>query len=79
MNWLGKMIGLPPGFLFSNEHRGGGCIQTSGSESTFMAVLSAKSKKLAIIKSTEKPKHYDEGKIISNFVAYSSCSYTKYD
>ncbi|CAH1788310.1 unnamed protein product [Owenia fusiformis] len=44
MDWLGKMIGLPKEFLHSNEQTmGGGAIQTTASESTFVALLAARS------------------------------------
>ncbi|XP_041356039.1 histidine decarboxylase-like isoform X2 [Gigantopelta aegis] len=44
MDWLGKMIGLPTEFLHSNEQTmGGGVIQTTSSDATFVSVLAARS------------------------------------
>uniref|UniRef100_T1IZJ4 Histidine decarboxylase n=1 Tax=Strigamia maritima TaxID=126957 RepID=T1IZJ4_STRMM len=43
MCWLGKMIGLPEEFLHSQPNSpGGGVIQTTASESTFIALLAAR-------------------------------------
>ena len=37
MDWLGKMIGLPEEFLHTKPHSpGGGVIQTTCSEATFV-------------------------------------------
>ena len=43
MDWLGKMIGLPDDFLHSKPHSlGGGVIQTTASESTFVCLLAGR-------------------------------------
>ncbi|XP_045472271.1 aromatic-L-amino-acid decarboxylase-like [Harmonia axyridis] len=42
MDWLVKMMGLPEYFLNSFDGLGGGCIQNSASESTLLALLTAK-------------------------------------
>ncbi|XP_064116167.1 histidine decarboxylase-like [Macrobrachium nipponense] len=43
MDWLAKMIDLPEHFLHSNkESHGGGVIQTTASEATFVSVLAAR-------------------------------------
>lgn len=65
------MIGLPDAFLFSRKHHGGGSILSSGSESTFMALLGAKSKKIAGLK--VKDSLQDDGVISTRFVGYCSC------
>lgn len=70
VNWLGKMIGLPAGFLFSSDSQGGGCILASGSESTFMALLSAKTKKISILKTNDPS--LDHCAIQSKLIAYCS-------
>lgn len=55
MDWLGKMLGMPSCFLHGDRHSrsmGGGCIQTTASECTFVALLAAR---------TEAIKHYKVG------------------
>ena len=43
MDWLGKMIGLPDEFLHTKPHSpGGGVIQTTASESTFVCLLAGR-------------------------------------
>ena len=43
MDWLGKAIGLPEEFLHSKpESPGGGVIQTTASESTFVCLLAGR-------------------------------------
>ncbi|RUS75501.1 hypothetical protein EGW08_016735, partial [Elysia chlorotica] len=42
MDWLGKMLGLPSCFLHANGGMGGGCIQTTASECTFVTLLAAR-------------------------------------
>lgn len=46
MDWLVKMSGLPDHFLHTSPGKGGGVIQGSASESTLVALLAAKKKKL---------------------------------
>ena len=43
MDWLGKMIGLPDSFLHTaSGSEGGGVIQTTASESTFVCLLAGR-------------------------------------
>lgn len=70
LDWLGKMLGLPQEFLASSGGLGGGVIQGTASESTFIALLGAKAKTLKRIKA-EHP-DWDEHEIISKLIAYSS-------
>ena len=43
MDYLGKMIGLPDEFLHRNPHSpGGGVIQTTASEATFVCLLAGR-------------------------------------
>lgn len=70
LNWLGKMIGLPKEFLGGEGHTGGGVIQGTASEATLVALLAAKSKKIAEIKKTHP--HWEDSIIINKLVAYTS-------
>ncbi len=48
MDWLGKLLGLPPSFLSTGSGgRGGGCIQGTASEAAVVALLAARSRALA--------------------------------
>ncbi|XP_068244610.1 aromatic-L-amino-acid decarboxylase [Palaemon carinicauda] len=50
MDWLAKMIGLPDHFLHSNkDSHGGGVIQTTASEATFVNLLAARTETLTKI------------------------------
>ncbi|CAG5133343.1 unnamed protein product [Candidula unifasciata] len=45
MDWLGKMLGMPSCFLHGDRHSrsmGGGCIQTTASDCTFVTLLAAR-------------------------------------
>ena len=43
MDWLGEMIGLPDDFLHRNQNTyGGGVIQTTASEATFVCLLAGR-------------------------------------
>lgn len=46
MNWLGKLLHLPDIFLNSSKGPGGGVLQGSASESTFLCLLAAKERKV---------------------------------
>ncbi|KAK4880247.1 hypothetical protein RN001_008393 [Aquatica leii] len=70
MNWLGKLLGLPEEFLNCSDGPGGGIIQGSASESTLIALLTAKEKKVREIR-TKNP-HLTEADIKGKLVAYSS-------
>ncbi|OAF69878.1 Histidine decarboxylase, partial [Intoshia linei] len=55
MDWLAKMIGLPEIFLNSNDKsNGGGCIQTTASEATYVSLLTARSKMIQCIQEKAK-------------------------
>ncbi len=45
MDWLAKLLKLPPSFLASSE-KGRGSLQGSGSESVLVALLAAKARAL---------------------------------
>ena len=48
MDWLGKLLGLPPSFLSTGSGgRGGGCIQGTASEAAVVALLAGRSRALA--------------------------------
>uniref|UniRef100_A0A0K2TUF7 Histidine decarboxylase n=1 Tax=Lepeophtheirus salmonis TaxID=72036 RepID=A0A0K2TUF7_LEPSM len=71
MDWLGKMIGLPDEFLHSktNSH-GGGVIQTTASESTFVCLLAGRTE--AIKRHQEIYPEMEDADINSRLVAYCS-------
>jgi histidine decarboxylase len=72
MDWLGKMIGLPNDFLHSkSETNGGGVIQTTASEATFVALLAARTEAILRIKA-ECLEELDDADINSRLVAYCS-------
>lgn len=51
MDWLGEMIGLPGDFLHGKSNgNGGGVIQTTASESTFIALLAARTEMIHRVK-----------------------------
>ncbi|XP_046585373.1 histidine decarboxylase-like [Haliotis rubra] len=69
MDWLGKMIELPTDFLHSNEQTmGGGVIQTTASDATFVCLLAARSE--AIRKFNEEG--WDPAEINARLVGYCS-------
>jgi len=79
MDWLGKMLNLPQDFLFEGvcaggeRSRGGGVIQGSASESSLVALLTARSRKLKHMKNNNPDcKDEDEGSIMQRLVAYTS-------
>ena len=51
LDWLGKLLGLPPAFLAVGADgrlgRGGGVIQGTASEATLVALLAARSRAMA--------------------------------
>ncbi|XP_032674114.1 aromatic-L-amino-acid decarboxylase-like [Odontomachus brunneus] len=69
-NWLGKMLGLPSEFLRHNDGQGGGVIQGSASESTFLCLLAAKDYMTRHMKTLYPD--MDEHLIKSKLVAYTS-------
>jgi aromatic-L-amino-acid decarboxylase len=70
MDWLGKMLELPPQFLASESNgKGGGVIQGTASEASLVALLSARAK---TIRKVKEEKGLDEGEVIGKLVAYAS-------
>jgi len=70
MDWLGKMLDLPPEFLASSGGKGGGVIQGTASEATLVALLSAKSRTLSKLK-RDNP-DADVSSFAGRLVAYTS-------
>ncbi|CAL8131502.1 unnamed protein product [Orchesella dallaii] len=71
MDWLGKMVGLPSAFLHSSkESLGGGVIQTTASESTFIALMAGRSEAIRRCK-TQYPE-LSSSEINARLVAYCS-------
>ncbi|EFN80849.1 aromatic-L-amino-acid decarboxylase [Harpegnathos saltator] len=69
-NWLGKMLGLPSEFLNCSDRPGGGVIQGSASEATFLCLLAAKDYTIRQMKKLHP--EMDENLIKSKLVAYTS-------
>uniref|UniRef100_K1R2A9 Histidine decarboxylase n=1 Tax=Magallana gigas TaxID=29159 RepID=K1R2A9_MAGGI len=71
MDWLGKMIGLPSEFLHSNkETKGGGVIQLTASDCTFITMLAARTE--VFQKHRKLDPDVDEAHINARLVAYCS-------
>lgn len=70
MDWLGKFIGLPKEFLSSDDGKGGGIIQGSGSEAILVSVLAAREK--AVRRVLLSRPELTESEIRGRLVAYSS-------
>jgi histidine decarboxylase len=71
MDWLGKMIGLPDEFLHSTPNSyGGGVIQTTASESTFVCLLAGRTE--AIKRYQKMFPEMEDADINSRLVAYCS-------
>jgi hypothetical protein len=70
MDWLAKMLKLPDFYLASSGGLGGGILQGTSSESSFVALLAARNKKIKEIK--ELNPHLDEYFIHSKLMAYFS-------
>lgn len=71
MDWLGKMIGLPEHFLHScKDFPGGGVIQTTASEATFVCLLAARTE--AIQRYQKEYPDLEDAEINSRLVAYCS-------
>ncbi|XP_011693364.1 PREDICTED: aromatic-L-amino-acid decarboxylase-like isoform X2 [Wasmannia auropunctata] len=69
-NWLGRLLGLPNEFLNSSNGTGGGVIQGSASECTFICLLAAKEHTTRRMKRLHP--ELDEDYIKSKLVAYTS-------
>uniref|UniRef100_A0A670YX94 Aromatic-L-amino-acid decarboxylase n=1 Tax=Pseudonaja textilis TaxID=8673 RepID=A0A670YX94_PSETE len=70
LDWLGKMINLPPQFLAEKDGEGGGVIQGTASEATLVAMLAARTKAIHRIQLDNE--NLTQGEIISRLVAYTS-------
>ena len=71
MDWLGKMIGLPDEFLHTKPHSpGGGVIQTTCSEATFVCLLAGRTE--AIKRHQKLFPEMEDADINSRLVAYCS-------
>ncbi|XP_043218908.1 histidine decarboxylase-like [Amphibalanus amphitrite] len=71
MDWLGQMIGLPAEFLHSSkDSHGGGVIQTTASEATFVCLLAGRTEAISRYKKTCPD--LDDAEINSRLVAYCS-------
>ncbi|KAG8234697.1 hypothetical protein J437_LFUL015351 [Ladona fulva] len=71
MDWLGKMIGLPDDFLHSaSGSKGGGVIQTTASEATFVALLAGRTE--AIRRYQKLCPDLEDAEVNSRLVAYCS-------
>nr|KAG5695921.1 hypothetical protein BaRGS_017359 [Batillaria attramentaria] len=70
MDWLGKMIGLPTDFLHSNEQTlGGGVIQTTASDCTFVSLLAARAEMIRKVKATSG---LEDAEINARLISYCS-------
>ncbi|XP_076328373.1 aromatic-L-amino-acid decarboxylase-like [Tachypleus tridentatus] len=69
LDWLGKMVNLPDEFLFSSNGKGGGAILSSASESTLVALLSARNKAITTVQATTI---WSRGTIMNKLVYYTS-------
>ncbi|CAG2060040.1 unnamed protein product, partial [Timema podura] len=71
MNWLGKMIGLPEEFLHvRSDSKGGGVIQTTASEATFVCLLAGRTE--AIRRYRMSNEDLEDAEINNCLVAYCS-------
>ncbi|XP_050444259.1 aromatic-L-amino-acid decarboxylase-like [Adelges cooleyi] len=70
MNWFGKMLQIPKEFLNESEGPGGGIIQGSASEATFVCLLAAKDRMTKHVK-TINPL-LEDGEIKAKLIAYTS-------
>ncbi|CAH0720743.1 unnamed protein product, partial [Brenthis ino] len=71
LDWIGKAIGLPTGFLTYGEgSKGGGVIEGSASECVFVTMLAARAAGIKRLKN-QFP-NVDEGLLLSKLIAYCS-------
>lgn len=70
MDWLGRLLNLPDFFLASSGGKGGGIIQGTASEATYVALLAAKSR--TVLKLRQKSTRQDDIGICDKLVAYCS-------
>jgi len=69
-DWLGEMMGLPDVFLHSKPGPGGGVIQATASETVFLCVLAARTRKVISLQN-DNPS-LTSADIIPRLVCYSS-------
>jgi len=76
MDWLGKMLSLPQGFLYEGvsddgkKSKGGGVIQGTASEAILVSLLTARAKTIA--KYQQENPSMEKGEIMQKLVAYAS-------
>ncbi|XP_049753998.1 histidine decarboxylase [Elephas maximus indicus] len=71
MDWLAKMLGLPEHFLHHHpSSQGGGVLQSTVSESTLIALLTARKNKILDMKISEP--HADDSSLNARLIAYTS-------
>ncbi len=70
MDWLAQMLKLPEFFLASSNGLGGGVIQSTASDATLVAILSAKNKIIGELRS-EHPE-WSDSDVRSKLVIYCS-------
>ncbi|XP_043932246.1 histidine decarboxylase [Protopterus annectens] len=71
MDWLAKLLGLPPHFLhYHPDSSGGGVLQSTVSESTLISLLAARKEKILEMKKLEPDT--EESVLNSRFIAYTS-------
>jgi aromatic-L-amino-acid decarboxylase len=70
MDWLAQVLKLPDFFLASSKGLGGGVIQSTASEATLVAILSAKNK--TITETKNEHSDWSDSLIRSKLVIYCS-------
>ncbi|CAL4158570.1 unnamed protein product, partial [Meganyctiphanes norvegica] len=70
VNWLGKALNLPEGFLFGENSKGGGVIQSSASECVLVSFLAAREKKITQL--MKEDPDADRYTLLSKLTAYCS-------
>lgn len=72
MDWLARACNLPEFFIHDGSRPGGGCIQSSASESTLMSLIAARSKAIRDYQATEEGCGKSKKEVFIRLVAYSS-------
>nr|BAQ94593.1 histidine decarboxylase [Ambigolimax valentianus] len=73
MDWLGKMLGMPSCFLHGDRNSksmGGGCIQTTASDCTFVTLLAARTE--AIRRAKAQQPDLEDAEINGRLIGYCS-------
>ena len=65
LDWLVKMLNLPDYYLASSGGLGGGVIQVTASEGTYVALLSAKNRKLIELRELNQNLDVDKIKLVA--------------